>query len=102
MIQYLQEVREMEQIKGSAILKAMDKSIAEEYGIGDLTEREQALFLLGVRMGNTATKHIYTHKIPCEGAVTSYNYMLQILPLFEKDKCFEGKWYWNKLQNFTK
>lgn len=92
----------MEQIKGSAILKAMDKSIAEEYGISSLTEREQALFLLGVRMGNTATEHIYTHKIPCEGAVTSYNYMLQILPLFKKGECFEGKWYWNQLQNFIK
>ena len=89
-------------IKGSAITMALDKHIAEEYGLSNLTEREQALFLLGMRMGNTATEHIYTHKIPCEGAVTSYNYMLQILPLFKKDECFEGKWYWNKLQNFTK
>jgi hypothetical protein len=90
------------EVSGEHILKAMDKSIAEEYGISSLTEREQALFLLGVRMGNTATEHIYTHKIPCEGAVTSYNYMLQILPLFKKDECFEGKWHWNRLQDFTK
>ena len=86
------------EIKGSAILMALDKHIAEEYGINNLTEREQALFLLGMRMGNTATEHICTRKIPCEGAVTSYNYMLQILPMFEKDECFEGKWYWDKLK----
>lgn len=90
------------EIKGSTISMALDKHIVEEYGISNLTEREQALFLLGMRMGNTATEHICTHKIPCEGAVTSYNYMLQILPLFKKNECFEGKWYWNKLQNFTK
>jgi hypothetical protein len=89
-------------IKGSAISMALDKHIAEKYGISNLTEREQALFLLGMRMGNTATEYVRNHNIPCKGAVTSYNYMLQILPLFEKDKCFEGKWYWNKLQNFTK
>lgn len=90
------------EIKGSTILMALDKHIAEEYGISNLTEREQALFLLGMRMGNTATEHICTHKIPCEGAVTSYNYMLQILPLFQNNECFEGKWYWDKLQGFTK
>ncbi len=89
-------------VNGSHILMALDKSIAECYGIDNLTEREQALFLLGMRMGNTATEHICTHKIPCEGAMTSYNYMLQILPLFQNDECFEGKWYWDKLQNFSK
>lgn len=87
------------EIRGSHILMALDKSIVEHYGIDNLTEREQALFLLGMRMGNTATDHICTHKIPREGAVTSYNYMLQILPLFQNNECFEGKWYWNKLQN---
>ena len=87
------------QVKGGHILRAMDKHIAECYGIDNLTEREQALFLLGMRMGSTATEHIYTRKIPCEGAVTSYNYMLQILPLFQNNGCFEGGWYWNKLQN---
>jgi hypothetical protein len=89
-------------VKGGHILMALDKSIVECYGIGNLTEREQALFLLGMRMGNTATEHIYTHKIPCEGATTSYNYMLQILPMFQNNECFEGKWYWNKLQNLCK
>lgn len=90
------------EIKGSTILRALDKHIAEEYGITSLTEREQALFLLGMRMGNTATDYVHNHDIPCEGTVTSYNYMLQILPLFEKDECFEGKWYWDKLQGFIK
>ena len=87
------------QVKGGHILRALDKLIAEYYGIGNLTEREQALFLLGMRMGSTATEYIYTRKIPCEGAVTSYNYMLQILPLFQNGKSFEGKWYWDKLQS---
>lgn len=89
-------------IKGSAISMALDKHIAEEYGLNTLTERERALFLLGMRMGNTATEYVHNHNIPCEGAVTSYNYMLQILPLFEKDECFEGKWYWDKLRGFTR
>lgn len=89
-------------VSGGHILMALDKGIAEYYGINKLTEREQALFLLGMRMGNTATEHICIHKIPCEGAVTSYNYMLQILPLFQNNECFEGKWYWDKLQKFIK
>lgn len=89
-------------VNGGQILKALDKDIAERYGINNLTQREQALFLLGMRMGNTATEHIFTHKIPCEGATTSYNYMLQILSLLQNDECFEGKWYWNKLQDFCK
>ena len=85
-------------IKGSDILMVLDKHIAEEYGINHLTEREQALFLLGMRMGNTATEHVNIHNIPISGSVTSYNYMLQILPMFEKNECFGGKWYWDKLK----
>ena len=89
-------------VNGGYVLRALDKDIAERYGISNLSEREQALFLLGMRMGNTATEHIYTRKIPCEGAVTSYNYMLQIIPLFQNNKCIEGKWYWDNLQNLCK
>ena len=90
----------MATIKGSAILKGLDTVLAEEYGIENLTEKEQALFLLGMRMGNVATEYIVRHNIAPDGASTSYNYMKQCIDIYKKDLCFEGKYYWEKLKNF--
>ena len=92
----------MNKIKGKTLLRALDKCIAEEYGINHLTEREQALFLLGMRMGNVSTKHIITRNILQEGSETSYNYLLQCKDILRKDKCFEGGYYWQKLQEIAR
>jgi hypothetical protein len=92
----------MNEIKGKTLLRALDKCIAEEYGIDHLTEREQALFLLGMRMGNVATNYIIMNNIPQEGSNTSYNYLIQCKDIYKKDKCFEGGYYWQKLQEIAK
>lgn len=92
----------MNEIKGKTLLRALDKCIAEEYGIDHLTEREQALFLLGMRMGNVATNYIIMNNIPPEGSNTSYNYLIQCKDIYKKDKCFEGGYYWQKLQEIAK
>lgn len=89
-------------IKGSDLLRGLDKHIAEEYGISHLTEREQALFLLGMRMGNVATHHIIMHNITPGGSETSYNYMLQCKDIYRKNQCFEGGYYWQKLQEIAR
>lgn len=86
-------------VDGSTLLRAMDEAIAKKYGISHLTEKEQELFLLGLRMGCVATDHICRSNISMNGSATSYNYLLQIIPLFRKNECFEGKYYWNKLKN---
>ena len=92
----------MNEIKGKTLLRALDKCIAEEYGIDRLTEREQALFLLGMRMGNVATNYIIMKNIPQEGSTTSYNYLMQCKDILRKDKCFEGGYYWQKLQEIAR
>ena len=92
----------MNEIKGKTLLRALDKCIAEEYGINHLTEREQALFLLGMRMGNVATNYIIMNNILQEGSNTSYNYIMQCKDIYKKDKCFEGGYYWNKLQEIAR
>ena len=89
-------------VKGSDLMRGLDKSLADEYGIGNLTEKEQALFLLGMRMGNVATRHIIMHNIVQEGSETSYNYIMQCKDIFRKDQCFEGGYYWNKLKEIAK
>jgi hypothetical protein len=89
-------------VKGSNLMRGLDKILADEYGIGNLTEKEQALFLLGMRMGNVATRHIIMNNIVQEGSETSYNYIMQCKDIFRKDQCFEGGYYWNKLKEITK
>lgn len=89
-------------VKGSDLMRGLDKILADEYGINDLTEKEQALFLLGMRMGNVATKHIIMNNIVQEGSETSYNYIMQCKDIFRKDQCFEGGYYWNKLRRIAK
>lgn len=89
-------------VKGSNLMRGLDKILADEYGIDNLTEKEQALFLLGMRMGNVATKHIIVNNIVPEGAETSYNYIIQCKDIFRKDQCFEGGYYWNKLKEVAK
>lgn len=89
-------------VKGSDLLAGLDKILAEEYGISNLTEKEQVLFFLGMRMGNVATEHIICRNIVCSGAITSYNYIKQCLPIYKKNECFEGKYYWQKLQEIAK
>ena len=89
-------------VKGSDLMRGLDKILADEYGISDLTEKEQALFLLGMRMGNVATKHIIMNNIVQEGSETSYNYIMQCKDIFRKDQCFEGGYYWNKLKKIVK
>lgn len=87
-------------IKGKELSHGLDKILAEKYGISHLSEREQILFLLGMRMGNVATEHIIRHNIPQTGSVTSYNYIMQCKDLYCKDICFEGGYYWQKLKSF--
>jgi hypothetical protein len=89
-------------VKGFDLMRGLDKILADEYGIGNLTEKEQALFLLGMRMGNVATRHIIMHNIVQEGSETSYNYIMQCKNIFRKDQCFEGGYYWNKLKEIAK
>lgn len=89
-------------IKGGDLLRGLDKILAEEYGIDHLTEKEQALFLLGMRMGNVATRHIIMNNIPQEGSETSYNYIMQCKDILRKDECFEGGYFWNKLKEIAK
>lgn len=89
-------------VKGGDILRGLDKVLAEEYGINNLSQKEQSLFFLGMRMGNVATEHIIRKNIIPEGATTSYNYLKQCLPMYKKDECFEGKYYWQKLQELAK
>ena len=85
-------------VKGSDIRKAMNKEIIKVYELSKLSEREQELFLLGLKMGSNATAHVIQHKIPHEGAFSSYSFLIQILPLFKNNECFEGKWYWEILK----
>lgn len=85
-------------VTGRDLMRGLDKILAEEYGIDHLTEREQALFLLGMRMGNVSTKHIIMRNIPQEGSETSYNYIMQCKDILRKDECFEGGYFWNKLK----
>ena len=80
------------------ILRGLDKRLAEKYGIDHLTEREQALFLLGMKMGNVATTHIIMNNIPQSGSETSYNYISQCVDIFKNNECFEGGYFWNKLK----
>lgn len=89
-------------VKGSDLVRGLDKILADEYGISNLTEKEQALFLLGMRMGNVATRYIIMNNITQEGSETSYNYIMQCKDIFRKDKCFEGGYYWNKLKEIGK
>lgn len=95
-------MKQKNEVSGGTLLRVMDKAIAEEYDISHMSEKEQELFLLGLRMGCVATNHICRNHIPMNGSVTSYNYLLQIIPLFRKNECFEGKYYWNKLKNIKK
>lgn len=92
----------METIKGSAILKGLDAILAEEYGINNLTEREQKLFLLGMRMGNVATEYIIHNNVALTGSTTSYNYLKQCVDIYKKDLCFQGKYYWKILKEISK
>lgn len=89
-------------VTGRDLMRGLDKILAEEYGIDHLTEREQVLFLLGMRMGNVSTKHIIMHNIPQEGSETSYNYIMQCKDILRKDECFEGGYLWNKLKEVAK
>ena len=88
-------------VRGKELLRGLDKIICEEYGIDHLTEREQALFLLGMRMGNVATRHIIMNNIAPDGSATSFNYLIQCKDIYRKDQCFEGGYYWKKLQEIT-
>ena len=88
-------------VKGSDLLRGLDKILVEEYDIDHLTEKEQALFLLGMRMGSVATNYIIMNNIPQEGSITSFNYIMQCKDIFRKDKCFEGGYYWNKLKEIA-
>ena len=85
-------------VTGKNLMRGLNAILAEEYGIDHLTEREQALFLLGMRMGNVSTKHIIMNNIPQEGSETSYNYIMQCKDILKNDKCFEGGYFWNKLK----
>ena len=87
---------------GKSLMRGLDKVLAEEYGIDHLTEREQALFLLGMRMGNVSTRHIIMNSIPQEGSETSYNYIMQCKDILRKDECFEGGYFWKKLEEMVK
>lgn len=89
-------------IKGGDLLRGLDKILAEEYGINTLTDREQALFLLGMRMGNVATKHIIMNNILQEGSETSYNYIMQCKDILKNDRCFEGGYLWERLKEMGK
>ena len=89
-------------IKGRDLVRGLDKTLVEEYGIDHLSEREQALFLLGMRMGNAVTRHIIMNNIPQSGSETSYNYIMQCKDILRKDECFEGGYYWNKLKEIAK
>ena len=89
-------------IKGGDLLRGLDKILAEEYGIDKLTDREQALFLLGMRMGNVATKHIIMNNILQEGSETSYNYIMQCKDILKNDRCFEGGYLWERLKEMGK
>ena len=89
-------------VKGADLMRGLDKILAEEYGINKLTDREQALFLLGMRMGNVATKHIIMNNILQEGSETSYNYIMQCKNIYKNDECFEGGYYWEKLKEIAK
>lgn len=92
----------MSEVKGATLSQALDTRLAKEYGIDNLTEREQALFFLGMRMGNVATEHVNINNIPPKGSVTSYNYILQCKNIYKKNECFEGRYYWQKLQKIVK
>lgn len=85
-------------VTGKSILQGLDKCLAEEMGIQNLTEKEQALFLLGMRMGTLATYHMQVHKIPPTGSETSYNYMKQSFELLQSGDVWQGEYYLNKLQ----
>lgn len=88
-------------ISGKILLQGLDKCLAEKMGLENLTEREQTLFLLGMRMGNLATKCIIENKIPPTGAETSYNYMVQCYELMQSGKVWQSDYYLEKLRNLV-
>lgn len=86
-------------ISGKNLLQGLDKCLIEKIGLENLTEREQALFLLGMRMGSLSTKHIIENNIPPTGAETSYNYMMQSFELIQSGEVWQSKYYLEKLNN---
>lgn len=88
-------------ISGKVLLQGLDKCLVEKMGLENLTEREQALFLLGMRMGNLATKHMIVNDIPPTGAETSYNYMVQCYELMQSGEVWQSDYYLEKLHDFV-
>ena len=86
-------------ISGKILLQGLDKCLVEKMGRENLTEREQTLFLLGMRMGNLATKHMIVNHIPSTGAETSYNYMAQCYELMQSGEVWQSDYYLKKLNN---
>lgn len=86
-------------ISGKVLLQGLDKCLVEKMGLENLTEREQALFLLGMRMGNLATNHIIRNNIPPTGTETSYNYMAQCYELMQSGEVWQSDYYLEKLNN---
>lgn len=92
----------MASIKGTDILATMSESLAKEYGITNLSEREKTLLFLGMKMGSVATEYIKDKKIIIDGTVSSYNYIKFCKNIYKKNACMDGKYYWNKLQALAK
>lgn len=88
-------------ITGKTLLQGLDKCLIEKMGLENLTEREQSLFLLGMRMGSLATNHIIENKIPPTGAKTSYNYMAQCYELMQSGEVWQSDYYLEKLRNLV-
>lgn len=88
-------------VTGKNLLQGLDKCLIEKMGLENLTEREQSLFLLGMRMGSLTTNHIIRHNIPPTGAETSYNYMVQCYELMQSGEVWQSDYYLEKLRNLV-
>lgn len=89
----------MNTVSGKTLLHGLDKCLIEKMGLENLTEREQTLFLLGMRMGNLSTKHMIANNIPPTGAETSYNYIVQCFELMRSGEVWQSDYYLEKLHN---